>query len=726
MLKCGGGVILAALLSALPLAAQAQAKIDFGRDVQPIFKENCYECHGRSQQMRGLRLDRRRDALPNRIGANGARIIPGNSPGSLLYRRLTDEAGSSMPPSGPLGPDQISIIKTWIDQGAEWPDALAGDVVVTRPDPIVVQIMQSLRNGEHSGFQRLVKENSKSLNAKGTGGWTPVMYATLYGDADDVRLLLERGADPNTQNDDGGTALMYAIDDAAKVRLLLDHGATNVDAVSGDGRTALTLALAHPGSADVVKMLLDKSKAVPTLNQAGSSGDPAVLQLVLQRGADTKASAVPLRNVLRTGCLTCFDLLLKVAKQQDLNAALSQAVLSGDGQITQTLLDKGAQSPPGILTNVALSGKTMPLSTIQTLIDRGADVNFIGPGSITVLDLASRHGNKALIDALHRAGAKEDSPASPRLVPAKPAASAREAIERSLPPLQRADATFFDRAGCISCHNNSLTAVTVAAARAKGFRVDENVSRTQLQRFAAFLQENRERALEDLGLPGGVDTVSYVLLGMAAEKYPSDWVTDAWARYLKNRQTIDGHWECAANRPPIESSDLEVTAASIKAIRTYGSKSQRAAYERSAQRAVQWLESAQPGNTEDHTFKVLGLVWGGARRSAIGKAAQALLTLQQSDGGWAQLPSLSTDAYATGQALVALHESGALPVSSPAYQRGVRFLLNSQLEDGSWYVQSRALPVQPYFDSGFPHGHDQFISAAATNWAAMALIAGRD
>ena len=117
---------------------------------------------------------------------------------------------------------------------------------------------------------------------------------------------------------------------------------------------------------------------------------------------------------------------------------------------------------------------------------------------------------------------------------------------------------------------------------------------------------------------------------------------------------------------------------------------------------------------------------GGATRSAIEKAAQALLTLQQSDGGWAQLPSLSTDAYATGQALVALHESGALPVSSPAYQRGVRFLLNSQLEDGSWYVQSRALPVQPYFDSGFPHGHDQFISAAATNWAAMALIAGRD
>ena len=51
----------------------------------------------------------------------------------------------------------------------------------------------------------------------------------------------------------------------------------------------------------------------------------------------------------------------------------------------------------------------------------------------------------------------------------------------------------------------------------------------------------------------------------------------------------------------------------------------------------------------------------------------------------------------------------------------MRFLLGTQLEDGSWYVRSRAIPVQPYFDSEFPHGQDQFISAAATNWAISAL-----
>ena len=51
----------------------------------------------------------------------------------------------------------------------------------------------------------------------------------------------------------------------------------------------------------------------------------------------------------------------------------------------------------------------------------------------------------------------------------------------------------------------------------------------------------------------------------------------------------------------------------------------------------------------------------------------------------------------------------------------MQFLLKTQLGDGSWWVRSRAIPLQPLFESGFPHGPDQWISAAATNWAALAL-----
>ena len=77
------------------------------------------------------------------------------------------------------------------------------------------------------------------------------------------------------------------------------------------------------------------------------------------------------------------------------------------------------------------------------------------------------------------------------------------------------------------------------------------------------------------------------------------------------------------------------------------------------------------------------------------------------------------DAYQTGQVLYALH-SGTT-INSAAYQKGVRFLLNTQLEDGSWFVRSRAFAFQAYFETGFPHGTNQFISAAATSWAAIAL-----
>ena len=70
--------------------------------------------------------------------------------------------------------------------------------------------------------------------------------------------------------------------------------------------------------------------------------------------------------------------------------------------------------------------------------------------------------------------------------------------------------------------------------------------------------------------------------------------------------------------------------------------------------------------------------------------------------------------------LVALHEAG-VPASDPAYKRGVDFLLATQQEDGSWFNKTRALGFQPYFDGSFPHGYDQFISAAGTSWAAMAL-----
>ena len=62
-----------------------------------------------------------------------------------------------------------------------------------------------------------------------------------------------------------------------------------------------------------------------------------------------------------------------------------------------------------------------------------------------------------------------------------------------------------------------------------------------------------------------------------------------------------------------------------------------------------------------------------------------------------------------------------MATTDPIYQKGLKFLLNTQLEDGSWHVRSRSKPFQLYFESGFPHGADQFISLAASSWATTAL-----
>jgi hypothetical protein len=120
-------------------------------------------------------------------------------------------------------------------------------------------------------------------------------------------------------------------------------------------------------------------------------------------------------------------------------------------------------------------------------------------------------------------------------------------------------------------------------------------------------------------------------------------------------------------------------------------------------------------------FHLLGLRWTGAPNDSLQAAARGLIAAQRSDGGWSQLSTLDSDAYATGQALYALAETGTLPTTDPAFARGVKFLIDTQLADGSWFVRSRAIALQPLFESGFPHGRDQWISAAGTNWATLAL-----
>ncbi len=683
---------------AAPQAAPP-ARVDFVRDVQPIFRQQCYGCHGPAIHQNGFRLDRRADAM--RGGTIS--VIGRDSATSRLYMRVAGVPGygPQMPPTGPLTPAQIDTIKRWIDEGADWPDAAAGDEP-PRPTP-------------------------------------PLMRAALEGDLAEMRRLLDEGADVNAANDSGATALMWAVDDLAKTRLLVDRGA-NVNAKSDDGRTPLLIAAGFRGNAPVVTLLLEHganpSATAPgfggsthPLMEAAWIGEPEIMRLLIAAGADAKNLAfVTAGFALHSRCRPCFDLVAPSLDAEALSTA-PFVVTAPDDDATgiRPLIERGSDvnrrdgEGRTVLMRTAASD-VVGTDVIQLLLAKGADVQARTPSGRTAVDFARAHGNTPVVALLTKAGATAAAADVPTPTPS-PATTARAAVERSIALLQQSDVTFMKKSGCVSCHNNTLTMMTVSIARAHGIRVDEETAQQQSEAIARYLESWRERALQNNAIPGVSNTVGYILLGMSAEGVPPSDATDAMARFILHEQAADGRWWNEAHRPPIESNDIQATATAVRALQVYAPRSQRAKYDAAIRRAAGWLAAATPRATEERAFQLLGLAWTHAARAAIQKAARALVALQRPDGGWSQLPTLASDAYATGEALVALEQSGAITAADPAYRRGTAFLLNMQLADGSWFVHTRAIPIQPYFESGFPHGHDQFISAAATNWAAMALAA---
>src|SRR4029077_16190058 len=109
------------VLSCVVPAGAQRPKIDFPRDVQPIFESRCQGCHGAQQQMAGLRLDSGTAVLTG--ASSGPVIQPGKSAASRLIARVTStKKGCGMPPIGePLTASQIATLRAWIDQGAHVP-----------------------------------------------------------------------------------------------------------------------------------------------------------------------------------------------------------------------------------------------------------------------------------------------------------------------------------------------------------------------------------------------------------------------------------------------------------------------------------------------------------------------------------------------------------------------------------------------------------------------------
>jgi N-acyl-D-amino-acid deacylase len=388
---------------------------------------------------------------------------------------------------------------------------------------------------------------------------------------------------------------------------------------------------------------------------------------------------------------------------------LELAVIRGDLQLVRLMTQKGAAinfkdgsgSTPLMW---ATFNETGDARLVDELLKLGANPFVTNKAGETALTWALRRGETPAVAALRNAGLYETD-------------SIRKAVQKSLPLLQKSGDQFTRVSGCFSCHHQTLPQMAFATARARGFALDEAGARQQADSIAAVLKSVVDQARNNRDrIPDVPITVSYALVALAAAEHQRDETIATMAQMVGAWQGEDGAFSpIPPIRPPIESSQFTATALSVRALQAYGDHP-----EEKIAAARQWLMCAKPATNEDRAMQALGLVWTKAPEDAIRKSAQAIISEQRPDGGWAQVATLESDAYATGQALVALEESG-IPTESVAYRRGVGFLMRTQFADGSWLVRSRTFPIQPLKESGFPHGKDQWISAAGTSWAVMAL-----
>lgn len=620
------------------------------------------------------------------------------------------------------------------------------------------KLFEAIRAGDDSALTQMLAAGADP-NSRNPQGATLLMQAALHSKVQTLQILLKAGSDPNLSNPMGATALIWAAGNPAKVRLLVDHGA-QVNAAAKSGRTPLIVASAFAGNAETLRVLLGKGADPKTVDESGdgplgssaTAADVEMIKILLKAGASVQErgyrgrvtrSLTPLMRAAAANCQACVEILL--AAGSDPSAVSADAVVVqpsigeaslgrltplmfaaqwGNRAIIKLLLDAGAKVDSrdwrGLnALMIAATSETQNRQVVELLLDKGSDATLHASNGETALGSANKWGENSPISLLLRergVSPAKDHYAPPSLPKPATLVSPEAAVKRSLRLLQSSSQTFFEKSGCIACHHQSITALLTDAARRRGIPVDEDLARQQLKAAISVSQPVREPLYQRVAIGGAPMANATLLMGLHAQNYPADALTDAHVHEIAGNQRLDGSWVSMIMRPPVQYSQASETAYAVRALRLYCSPARKQEMDERILRAQTWLRSFEPITNEDRVMKALGLVWSGSTADT-----SRLLLQQAPDGSWAQRPGFVGDAYATGQAIYALRQAG-FPAGHDAIRKGVTYLLRTQYPDGSWYVASRSLKFQPYFDSGFPFEHDQWISADATAWAALALL----
>ena len=303
-----------------------------------------------------------------------------------------------------------------------------------------------------------------------------------------------------------------------------------------------------------------------------------------------------------------------------------------------------------------------------------------------------------------------------------PLAELRASVTKALPLIERSSAFALQERACFTCHHGAHASLVINDAWARGFTINTGNFEDQLARAYLGLIEDRPRFKEGWSIAGTTDGPGTALWLLEVAGWKPDATTAAAAEFFLDQNKNLDHWAPAMRRPPTVGSEFTTTYLVLRGLRNHSPPSLAARTGTRTAAAGQWLLGAPARNTEDSVHRLRALHLLDVDEAALKKEATELLAVQAADGGWPQKLDTASDAYATGTVLAALHDTGAVTVKDAAFQRGLRYLLTAQGTDGSWYVRKRTHDVQPFFDTNFPHGVDQFISISATSWAAYALL----
>jgi ankyrin repeat protein len=607
--------------------------------------------------------------------------------------------------------------------------------------PPAEPLFQALQKSDATAVKQLLARGVDA-NSRDAGGTPALMAAVLYGGADSVKLLLDRGADPNATNTAGATALMWAVPDLAKSRLLIASGADINARSKNTQRTPLLIAASYPGSVPVLQLLLDHGAdihakdrvGVHALGRATLSADVGVVRFLIEHGCDPNEPGYGSTVRYARQYLPSLEYLLSKGAKVEKDA-LAMSAHWQDPQLIAQWIDRGADvnAAAGPYHRTALmtaaASEQAGAATVKLLLEKGANPNAEDIDGERPLDWAIYRADRDKIAALEQFGAMRGHGPRQKTFPPPEAggiADPRVSVGRAVNLLLPAAPVAYQKRGCITCHSQALVAMAAAEARRKGIAINEEMEQTNLKQIEASYKVFGELAMQGDQPGGNIITIGYVMMALAAERHPLDTITAQMIHAAAALQLPDGTWTPnGVSRPPMEDTLVTATAMGIRSLTAIPAPGYKAEVDEKLRRARQWLLRVNARSAEDRAMKLMGLVWTKAPRSAIDAEVRDILAAQRNgaprdQGGWAQRNDMQPDAYATGISLYALHAAG-VAATNDAYRKGVRYLMSNQYQDGSWLVRTRSYPTQPYFESGYPFGSNQFLSAGAASWSALAI-----